>query len=157
MADGVRLQAVQLVQRAVDRRVGDEVVDVRVVVAGGAGGFVDEGAGAREGVVRSADGLGVGERLAAQVRREPRREVLERAQLAADVDGRRVAGGRVLVEDHREDGLRAAGVLDRLGREEEVCAGVGVVRAVLRGCARGRRVAQVFEEEDDAVDRAGGC
>jgi hypothetical protein len=61
--DGRGLQAVELVELVGDGRVGDEVVDV-VVVGGGARGFVDEGRGAREGVVGFADEVRVGEGLA---------------------------------------------------------------------------------------------
>lgn len=52
--DGRGLQAVELVEFAVERGVGDEVVDI-VVFGGEALSFVDEGRGAGEGVVDGAD------------------------------------------------------------------------------------------------------
>jgi hypothetical protein len=63
------------------------MVDIRLLVLRRAHGLIDEGRGAREGVVRGADGLRVGEGLAAEVWREAGREVLEGAELGPDVDG----------------------------------------------------------------------
>ena len=59
-------QPVQLVQDPVDGRVGDEVVDV-VRVGGRALRLVDEGRGAREGVVGCADQVAVREAFAAEL------------------------------------------------------------------------------------------
>lgn len=73
----MRLQAVELVERAVHGQVGDEVEGVFGVCGGVAGGFVDEGRGAREGVVRGADFGGVTERVAAEGRVEGEGEVFE--------------------------------------------------------------------------------
>jgi len=63
VVDGRWLQAVELVQRAVDSGVGDEVVDV-VVVGGGALLVADERRRPRERVVRVADQIRVRERFA---------------------------------------------------------------------------------------------
>lgn len=62
-----------------------------------------------------------------------------------------------MVQDDGEDGLRAAGVLDRLGREEEApfVGGRGVVGPVRGGGGVGALGAGYpFEEEDYAVDGA---
>jgi len=59
----------------------------------------------------------------------------------------------LLVEQHAQEGLGAAGVLYRLGGEEEPLAGVVVVLAVERLVGRPvRAVGRELEEEDDAVD-----
>lgn len=94
------------------------------------GRLIDERRRARKGVVCGADGLTVGEGLAAEIGREAGGEVLEGAQLGADVDSVRGsrrcgAGGVVVVEDDGEDGLRAAGVLDGLVGEEGRVGGRG--------------------------------
>lgn len=60
----------------------------------------------------------------------------------------------VLVQDHGEDGLCSASVLDCLVGEEDALLGCGiVVGSVLGGCRGGwfGLVACPFEEEDDAV------
>ena len=59
MGDGCGLEAVNLVESAVDGGVSDEVVDV-VVFQSCALGFVDEGGGAGEGVVDVPDEFGIG-------------------------------------------------------------------------------------------------
>lgn len=155
VANGERLQAVQLVEHAVDGRVGDEVIHIRVLVGGRALCLVDEGRRPGERVVRGADDLRVGQRLAAEVGGEARGEFLERGQLGSDVDGHGRRRGGVLVEDHGEDGLRAAGVLDRLPGEEDAVVGrVLVIGAVRRGGRVARLASNPLEEEDDAVDGA---
>lgn len=95
--------------------------------------------------MRCADCFAVREGFTAQVGREARREVFEGAELGADVDAVRgwraaaviitaaaaavgVGIGVVVVEDHGEDGLGSAGVLDRLGGEK---GRVGVVACVV--------------------------
>lgn len=74
-------------------------------------------------------------------------KLLELAQLFANVDL------ALLVQQHRDQGLGAAGILYRLRGKEEVVGGVVVVCAVpwllAWLLARG-----VLEEEDDAVDGA---
>ncbi|KAF7554478.1 hypothetical protein G7046_g6804 [Stylonectria norvegica] len=86
-------------------------------------GLVDKGAAAGEAVVDLAD------------------------EGLADVDVGR------LVEQHAEEGLRGAGVLDRLRGEEDVLGGRLVEGAVEGAAGRGvRLVGWVFEEEDDAVE-----
>lgn len=111
--------------------------------------------------MRSADGLGVGEGFAAQVGWETRREVLEGAELGADVDGGSTGGrtGRVLlvvIQDDGENGLRAAGVLNRLRGEEEAffLGGGGVVGPVEGRGGVTLGAGHPFEEENDAVDGA---
>ena len=135
-------------------RVADEVEDVLCpdVLALR---LVREGAAAREAVVHGPYELAVAERFAAQVGGEGGGEGFEFAEVGADLDpargGRR--GGRVVVEDHTEDGLCAAGVLDCLRGKEEICVGdcVGIVFAVL-WLRLVLGVADIFEEEDYAVD-----
>lgn len=145
---GMRLEAVELVEQAVDGGVGDEVIDVvGLVVVAVADGLVDEGGGAREGVVDFAHLLGVAQHFAAEVGREGGGEVAERLQGGAHVEllvgGLRggQGGGGVLVEEDGEEGLGGAGVLDGLVREEESAACVGVVGAIfgLVSVAGGRR------------------
>lgn len=119
--------------------------------------LVRERASPRKAVVRAADRFRVRERLAAQLGREPRCEVFEGAELGAQRDG--WLGGRrvVVVEDYGEDGLRAAGVLDGLGCEEDVLRCGWVVDSVEGGFGAGAGCfAGPFEEEDYAVDGAVG-
>lgn len=161
------MQAVELVQRPARARVRDEVVDAVVVVVargrrGPPGVVGDEGRGAREAVVAGADGVGVGQSLAAQVGGEAGGEVFEGSEGVADGDrgrggvGGGVPRGGVVVEEERQEGLRRARVLDHLRGEEERRGG-GVVVGPVRGpggvrvCGRGPVGAWVFEEEDDAV------
>ena len=159
MRDRMRLQPVQLVQRPLERNVRDEMVQLGIFLADGrAARLVDERGRARERVVRVADLRRVTQSFAAEVGWEAGREVLEGAELRPNVHG--VAVGRcvwgVMVEDHGENGLGAACVLDGLGGEEEalLVGGGGVVGAVLRGGGLGGVVGagDVFEEEDYAVD-----
>ena len=141
MADGVWLQSVQLVQLPIVRRVPDEVKHVLHSRGGIFLRLVGEGRRLGEGIVCLADQAGVAEGFAAQVGGETGGEVLEFAERGTDVDAC-VGGGcagcggdasRVVVEDDGEDGLRAAGVLDCLGGEEEVVLidRFGVVYSVL--------------------------
>jgi hypothetical protein len=58
------------------------------------------------------------------------------------------------VEKQAQQGLRAARVLDRLLGEEDVVGGV-VVKGPVGELAGVVRRGRDFEEEDDAVDRAG--
>lgn len=156
MRDRIRLQAIKLVQDATHSRVRDEMVHVCgvLVVLWWTGPFVDERRCAREGVMRCADCFAVREGFTAQVGREARREVFEGAELGADVDAVRgwraaaviitaaaavgvgVGVGVVVVEDHGEDGLGSAGVLDRLGGEK---GRVGVVACVVLAVLGGFR------------------
>jgi len=141
-------QPVQLPQRAVRGCVRDEVVEVVGGAGGRRGALVREGRGARERVVRGADRRAVAEALAAEVGRERRGEGLEFRE-------RRAEGELVgLVEQDGEQGLRAAGVLDGLLREEDglrrsrVWCAVGGELGLLLGFIAG----QVFEEKDEAID-----
>jgi hypothetical protein len=75
-------------------------------------------------------------------------------KLVAERDGGQRLGRVVVVEDYGEDGLGAAGVLDCLGREEDVVFGGGGIVASIKGgfgscagCFTGP-----FEEENYAVD-----
>lgn len=68
--------------------------------------------------MRGPDDLGVGESLSAKLRREGGGEVLEGTELRAYVYREGSRGGCVLVKNDGENGLSAAGVLDRLGCEE---------------------------------------
>lgn len=144
--DGRGLQAVQLVQHAVDGRVGDEVEDVLRGLAR-ALRLVGKGAAAREAVVHLADEVRVAEGLAAELGRQHHCEVAEILHLRANVDLGR------LVHEHAEKGLRGAGVLYGLRREEDALRGI-VVKGAVEG-AVGRGVGPVgweLEEEDDAVE-----
>lgn len=79
--------------------------------------------------------------------RELAREVLELLELLANVDL------ALLVQQHRDQRLSAACILDCLGCEEELVGGVVVVFAVVGSV--GRLLARrVLEEKDDAVDVA---
>lgn len=158
VADGRRLQAVELVQRAVDGRVRDEVERV-LGLAARALRLVDERAALREAVVHVADQLAVAERLAPELGRQHHRELAELAQRLADIDAGTVrprattAALFVLVQEHRQQRLCATRILDRLCREEDALRGVVVESPVKRfvcRCVGGVR--RVFEEEDDAVD-----
>lgn len=155
MTNRIRLQTIQFIQRPIHRRIPNKMIHISFLVSRGAHRLIDKRTRPRKRIMRRPHRLGVRERLTAQIRREPRREVLEGPELISDVDGVRRGRGTVLVEDYGEDGLRAAGVLDCLGREEEVLWRGFVVRSVYGGfgCCRGL-VAEVFEEEDYAVDGA---
>lgn len=78
-------------------------------------------------IMRRANGLRVRERLPAQFRRKPSREVFEGAQLVAESDGGQWRRRVIVVEDDGEDGLGAAGVLDCLRGEEDVVLWRGFV------------------------------
>lgn len=140
------VQPVEFVERAVDGRVRDEVIEV-VVLGRHALLLAYKGAAARERVVRLADEFAVAEALAAEVRGHEAGEVFEFFERGADVDF------VVLVQEHGEQRLGAAGVLDGLRGEEDLFCGGGVGRAVggdfgLFLCVV---AGQVFEEEDQAV------
>jgi len=156
VADGGRLEAVELVEGPVDGGVGDEVEGVGGLVVGVALGLVDEGGGFREAVVHVADQLAVGEGLAAVFRGEGHGELAKVGQGGTDVDGivgRGGCGVGRLVEEHAEQGLGAAGILDGLRGEEEALRGVvveGAVERLVAGAVGG--VGGVLEEEDNAVD-----
>ena len=158
MGDGVRLQAVELIEGVVPHCVADEVEDVFGARRGVTLCLVGKGAAAREAVVCLPDQAGVGEGFAKEVGGEAGGKVFEGAELWADVDGcrrrlRRRVGG-VVVENYGENGLGAAGVLDGLAGEEEavVVDGGRGIGAILWGIRVGRCRADVFEEEDDAID-----
>ena len=157
VADRRRLQTVELVKGTADGRVGNKVKGVPVLLVGPALRLVDEGTAARKRVVRVADQLRVGERLAADLGRQGDGELAEVAKLVADVDVPRVAlprDGRVrLVEEHAQERLCAARILDGLVGKEEALAGV-VVEGAVEGLVGASvwLVRRVLEEEDDAVD-----
>lgn len=79
--------------------------------------------------------------------RELARKLLELLQLPADLDL------ALLVQQHRNQRLCAARVLDRLRREEEPVRRLVVEGAVFRDVG-GLLARRVLEEEDDAVDVA---
>ncbi len=80
------------------------------------------------------------------VARERRGELLELFQVASNIHL------AILVEQHAQQRLRPARILDGLRGEEDVVVGAIVEAAVLR--RRRRLLARwVPEEEDDAVDR----
>lgn len=145
VGDGRGLQAVELVQGAVDVGICDEVEGIlglaRLLC------LVDEGAAAGEAVVHLSDEVGVAQGLAAELRGQDHGELAKVAQLLADLDIGR------LVEEHAEEGLGGAGVLDGLGGEEDVLRGGVVEGAVARAVGRCvGLVGRVLEEEDDAID-----
>lgn len=143
VGDGGGLQAVELVQLAVDGEVGDEVegvVGLAVLLR-----LVDKGAALGEAVVDLADELRVAEGLAADVGGEHAGKVLELAELVPDIDF-------VAVQDDAEEGLGAASVLDGLVGEEDAVGGGFVVGAIVGGGSAGvGAVGGELEEEDDAV------
>lgn len=140
------LEAIELVEDAVDGGVGDEVEDVLGGLAG-AGGLVGEGAAASEAVVHLADEVRVAKSLAAELWREDHCEVAKVVHLGPNVDVLR------LVHEDAEQGLRRAGILDRLGGEEDALGGIVVEAAVEGSVGRGvGPVGRVFEEEDYAVE-----
>lgn len=128
MANRIRLQPIKLIQHTVDRRIRDEMIHIAALIIPilRRGRLINERRRARERIMRSTDSLAVREGLAAEIGREARGEIFEGAQFGANVDRVRGRGGErvVVVEDHGEDGLRAAGVLNGLRREE---GRVGVV------------------------------
>lgn len=145
VGDGRGLQAVELEQHAVDGQVGDEVE--RVVRLAGLVRLVDERAAPREAVVHLADQIRVAQRLAAELGRQHHGEFAEIGQRLAHVD---VCGA---VEQHAEEGLGGARVLDRLRGEEDGLGGVTVELAVEGPVGSGvGLVRRVLEEEDDAVN-----
>lgn len=81
----------------------------------------------------------------AHLGREFLRELLEFLQVLAYLDF------AVLVEQHAEQRLRAARVLDRLRSEEDVIRGL-VVEGPILGRVRASLARRIFEEEYDAVD-----
>jgi hypothetical protein len=126
------------------------VVNV-VVIRGHALRLIDERAALGERVVHIPDELRIAQSLASKLRREARCELLELAQLVANVNL------VILVQHATEERLGTASVLDRLRGEEEVLGG-GMVKGTILGCG-GRRgaIGRVFEEKYDAVDgRQGG-
>lgn len=89
MANRMRLQSIQLIQRAINRRVRDKVVHIRgILFVLGTGRFIRERACAGEGVMRGADSFRVGEGFTAEFGREACCEVFEGAQFVTEGDGR---------------------------------------------------------------------
>jgi len=118
MTNRMRLQSIQLIQNPVDRRVRNKVIHIRrILLIMRTGRFIRKGTCARECIMRCANGFRVREGFAAEFGRETCCEVFEGAELGADVYCWQ-SGRGIVVEDHGEDCLGAAGVLDRLGCEE---------------------------------------
>ena len=86
VADGRGLQAVELVERAVDGGVGNEVEGVLRLRVRVPRGLVDKGRRLGEAVVHVADQLRVGERLAPVLWGQGHGEFAELAERRADVD-----------------------------------------------------------------------
>lgn len=157
MANRIRLQSIKLIQRPIDRRIGNEVVNVRtLLIILRPRRLIRKRTRPRKAIVCAPNRFRVRERFAAKLWRESSCELFEGAQLFAELNCwlgiRRV----VVIEDYGEDGLCTAGVLDCLGGEEEVvvCGGlvVGSVEGGFGACASS--FARPFEEEDYAVDWA---
>lgn len=145
--DGRLLEAVELVEHAVDGRVRDEVEDV-LAVAARPRRLVRKGRAPREAIVHLADQVRVAQRLPAELGRQLNGKLAKVAHRAANVH----ALGR-LVQQDRQQRLRRARVLDGLHGEEDALRGV-VVKGAVEG-PRGRcvgLVGRVFEEEDDAIE-----
>lgn len=152
MVDGRGLKPVEFVQRPADRAVGDKVEGVVALVRLSLS-LVDERTALGEAVVHVANELRVGQGLAAKLGREHHGELAEVAQRIAHVDVAGLASGRIrLVEQHAQQGLCAACVLDCLCREKEALRCIVVVGAVERLLTAVGSVGRVFEEEYDAVD-----
>lgn len=80
MADRMRLQSIKLIQRPIDRRIRNEVVNIRaLLVVLWTRRLIGKRARPRKAVVRAPDRFRVRERFAAQLRREARCEVFEGA------------------------------------------------------------------------------
>lgn len=157
VADGRRLQPVQLVQHPVDGRIRNEVKRVLRLVVGPPRRLVHERTAPREAVVHIPYLLRVAQRLAAELGRQDHCELLEIPQLVAHVDEAGLGALRRrrvrLVQQHAEQCLCPARVLDRLRGEEDVLARLVVECAVERLVARPvGRVRGELEEKDDAVD-----
>jgi len=149
VGDGRGLEAVELVQGAVDVCVGDEVEDVLALARVLALRLIGERARLGEAIVHVTNQLRVAECLAAELGGQNHGEFLEVAEVGANVD----LAGLVLVEQHGQQSLRAARILDRLCGEEEVLCRVVVECAVERlVCGGIGAVCRILEEEDDAVD-----
>lgn len=140
------LEAVEFVEYAIYGGVGDEVEDVLGGLAG-AGGLVGKGAAAGEAIMDLADEVRVTKGLAAELWREDHCEVAKVVHLGPNVYVLR------LVHEDAEQSLRRAGVLDRLGGEEDALGGV-VIEAAVEGPVGGgvRSIGRVFEEEDYTVE-----
>lgn len=115
--------------------------------------FVGKGAAAREAIVDFTDKIRVGQGLAAELGWQLDGEVAEITERSTNID---TGGG--LVEEHAEEGLRGAGILDGLGSEEDGACGV-VVEGAVEGAVDGGvgAVGWVLEEEDDAVEGLERC
>ncbi|KAI6770788.1 hypothetical protein HG531_009643 [Fusarium graminearum] len=148
--DGSGLQAVELIECAIDRCVSDEMEGIlclctRLIR------LVGKGAAASKAVVHLPDEVRVTKRLTAELRWQHHGEFSKVAQLLAYLDIFR------LVQQHAEEGLCSTGILDRLCGEEDVLGG-GVVEGAVAGslgCRIGL-IGRVLEEEDHAVDRMQG-
>lgn len=149
VGDGSRLQAVELVEGSVDGGIGDEVEGVlglaRLLR------LVDKGTAPGKAVVHLADQIRVAQRLASEFRRQRHGELAKVLHLGPNLHVIR------LVHEHTQQGLRRAGILYRLRREEDVLGGGVVEGPVERPVGRRiRAVGRVFEEEYDAVERLQG-
>lgn len=146
MRDGSRLKTVQFIQSAVDGRIGDKVerilsLSARLVR------LIGKGTATGEAVVHLANEVRVTEGLTTELGRQHHSKLSKLAQLLANLDVVR------LVEQHTQQRLRGARILDRLGGEKDVLRGRVVKGAVAGalGCRIGL-VGRVLEQEDDAVD-----
>lgn len=80
MANRIRLQTIKLVQRPIDRRVRNEMVNIRtLLIILRPRRLIGERARPRKAIMRGPDTFRVRERFAAQFRREPRCKVFEGA------------------------------------------------------------------------------
>lgn len=104
----------------------------------------------RKAVVHLPDQIRVTQRLAPKLRRKLDSELPEVAQLFTNIDI------LILVQQHAQQRLGSACILNRLRGEEHAGARIVVERPVL-GCAGCvGRVGGVFEEKDEAVERLQG-
>lgn len=141
-----RLQPVELVQRAIDGRVRNEVEGVLGLAS--LLRLVGERAAPRKAVVHLPDQIGIAQRLAPELGRQHHGELAKVSHLGSNVDILR------LVHQDAEEGLRGARILDCLGGKEHLLRGAVVERPVERSVWRSiRPVGRVLEEENHPVQR----
>ena len=129
-------------------------VVVIVIVRWRAARLVSKGIGARKRVVGASNQLRIGQSLAAQIRRQGHCKVPELAQGLANVQVAIAEPLPRLVQQHTQQGLGCAGVLDRLSGKEDAVGGSGMVPRAIERCVRGyvRPVCREAKQEYDAVN-----
>lgn len=150
VGDGCGLKAVQFVERSIDGCIGNEVESILGLAS--LLRLIDKGAAAGEAVVHLANKIRVTQRLTPELGWQHHGKLAKVLQLLANIYIVR------LVHEHAQESLRRAGVLNRLGGEEDVFGGA-MVKGAVAGALGGRirLVGWIFEEEDDAVEGLEGA